>query len=740
MAEEKGIVIKILAKVDGLLGSLGEVGKESEKLSKKLGKIGSKVEKLGASMTKTFTVPIVAGFTAAVKTSADFESAMAKVYAVTQAEGTEAEQLETTIRSLAQSTKYTAKETADAAYYMGMAGWNAEQIFSGLPAVLNLATASGEDLATTSDIVTDALTAFGLKAEDAGHFTDVLAQTSRNANTNVSLLGESFKYAAPVAGALGYSIDDIALALGLMANNGIKGSQAGTTLRNIFQRMAKPTKESAKAMEQLGISLQDDTGRMYSFGEIMDQLRKSMGDLATPSAEIQVSINQLNAELEDGTISEEEYQESLEGLIGATNGAAAAEKTRLAAMIGGARAMPGLLAIVNSTEEEYNGLAQAISQSDQVASQMATTMNDTLAGQFTILISQLQELAIQVGEILMPALRSVVGWLQDMVVKLQEMDPATKEYIVHILEVVAAIGPLLLVGGKLIKGISTLVSIIGMLSNPVGIVIAAIAALTAIIMHLWHTNDSFRKHVVQVWNELKTAWNGFVEEIREALADMGISFEDIAKTIKLVWGVLWEYIGYRVKSVLDTVALVIKTALNVISGVFKFFTSALRGDWKGALQSIKDTASKIVTDIANFFVSKFGNIWDFVSGIVNKLKNAFNFSWSLPHIKLPHFRVSKGEGLLGLPKISVDWYRKAYQTPYLFTSPTVVGNKGFGDGGGSGEIVYGRDQLMRDIAAASTGDVTINVYASDGMNVNQLADKVQQRLVQLQRQRMSAYA
>lgn len=752
MAGKKAtFVIELQAKIEGFLGSLGQVGKEADKLGGKLQKIGKKVTRVGEDLTKTFTLPIAAGFTAAIKETSDFESAMAKVSAVTQASAEDTEKLEKVIRDLSQSTQYTASETADAAYYMGMAGWDAEQILAGLPAVLNLATASGEDLATTSDIVTDALTAFGLKAEDAGHFTDVLAETSRSANTNVSLLGESFQYAAPVAGALGYSVEDVALALGLMANNGVKGSQAGTSLRNVFQRMAKPTKESATAMEQLGISLQDDSGRMYSFGEVMDQLRRSMGDLATPSKEVQMQISDLNTQLEDGTISEEEYQESLESLIGAVNGTAAAEKTRLASMLGGARAMPGLLAIVNSAEEDYNGLADAIGNSEGVAQGMAETMNNTLAGQFKILVSQLQELARQFGEILLPVVKDVVAWLQGMVTKLQEMDPETKEMILKIAGIVAAIGPLLIIGGKLTTGIGglmkgggSLVKFLAALPGWVLPVAAAIGAVAAVIITLWNDSEEFRNAVTDIWNDLKETWEECTQEIVDLLNEMGFDFKDIGEVISAAWHALCDILGPVLITAFKGVVSALKNAIQLITGIVKAFLQLLKGDWKGAFQTLSQTATSILSNIFNSFRDKFEGIWNFVSKIIEKLKNIFDFDWSLPKIKLPHFNVDRygGAEVLGirLPKITVDWYKKAYDNPYLFTSPTVINGKGFGDGGGSGEIVYGRDQLMRDIAAASTGNVTINVYASEGMNVNQLADKIQARLAQVQKQRMSAYA
>ena len=195
---------------------------------------------------------------------------MSKVAAISGATGDDLKALTDKAKEMGATTKFSASESADALQYMAMAGWKTDDMLSGLEGIMNLAAASGEDLATTSDIVTDALTAFGLTAEDSTHFADILAQASANANTNVGMMGETFKYVAPVAGALGYSAEDTALAIGLMANSGIKASQAGTSLRSIMSRMAKPTKEVQNAMNKLGVSLTDSSGNMKTLNELME--------------------------------------------------------------------------------------------------------------------------------------------------------------------------------------------------------------------------------------------------------------------------------------------------------------------------------------------------------------------------------------------------------------------------------------------------------------------------------------
>jgi hypothetical protein len=234
---------------------------------------------------------------------------------------------------------------------MAMAGWKTDDMLNGLEGIMNLAAASGEELGTTSDIVTDALTAFGMSADESAHFADILAAAASNSNTNVSMMGESFKYAAHVAGALGYSAEDVAVALGLMANSGIKADQAGTSLRNMFNRMAKPTKESAAAMDRLGIELYDGEGEMFTFREIMDQLRASMSEINMPLEDYNAALDELDEQLADGTLTQKKYDAALEELNLQAFGAEGAEKARAAAMLGGTRAMSGLLAIIG---EKYN--------------------------------------------------------------------------------------------------------------------------------------------------------------------------------------------------------------------------------------------------------------------------------------------------------------------------------------------------------------------------------------------------
>lgn len=312
------------------------------------------------------------GVAESVNSFQDFESMMSQVKAISGATGQAFDDLTAKAQEMGATTKFTATESAEAFNYMAMAGWKPQQMIDGISGIMSLAAASGEDLGTTSDIVTDALTAFGLQAGDAGHFADVLAQASANANTNVSMLGESFKYVAPVADAMNYSVEDTSLALGLMANASIKGSMAGTALKTSLANMAAPTDSMAAAMDKYGISLTDSEGNMKSLRGVIDNLRGSLGGLSET------------------------------------------EQTAAASTIFGKEAMAGMLAIINASEEDYNKLSTAIGNSKDAAEGMADTMLDNLKGSFTLMQSAIEGTENAFGKRLSPYLRGIAGGITDM--------------------------------------------------------------------------------------------------------------------------------------------------------------------------------------------------------------------------------------------------------------------------------------------------------------------------------------
>lgn len=596
--------------ISGFLAGLRSAQSEADSATKNIAtKIGSNLQSAGKSITsagKTLTthvtVPIVGLGTAAVKTTSDFESAMSKVSAISGATGSDLDALNQKAQEMGAKTKFSATESAEAFTYMAMAGWKTEDMLQGIDGIMNLAAADGLDLATTSDIVTDALTAFGLSASDSGHFADVLAKASSNANTNVSMLGESFKYAAPVAGALGYSAEDTAIALGLMANAGIKGSQGGTALRGSLTRLIKPTDDAAALMEQYGLSMTNADGSMKSLGEVMNMLRDRLGGLTE------------------------------------------AEQAQVAAQIFGQEAMSGMLAIINASDSDYAKLTDAIYNADGAAQQMANTMLDNLSGQLTLLKSALEGLAIQFGEILMPYIKQFVQWLQNLVQKLQEMTPEQKEQIVKWAAFAAAIGPVLLAVGKLVTGIGNVISVFGKLktaipavkgalvavkgaiagiSAPVVAVVAVIGTLVAAFATLWKTNEEFRNKITAIWNQIKGTFDKLCQGIVDRLNKLGFDFENIGEVLKAIWKGFCDFLAPIFEGVFQNIANTFDTIVNVILGILDFFIAIFTGDWEGAWDAIKG----IFESIWNGIVAWFQNIGNTLLGILDVICGWFGTTW-----------------------------------------------------------------------------------------------------------------
>ena len=577
---------------------------------------GQKMETIGNSIAgagkKMMSVTTVIGGVgvAAVKTAADFDSAMSQVAAVSCATGKDFDTLRNKAREMGAKTKFSATEAAEAMNYMAMAGWKTEDMLDGIEGVMNLAAASGEDLATTSDIVTDALTAFGLSAKDSGHFADILAAASSNANTNVSMMGETFKYCAPIAGALGFSAEDTAEAIGLMANAGIKSSQAGTALRTIMNNLAGDVKISGKAIGDITIATTNADGSMRDLSDILADCRSAFGNLT-----------------------ESEKAQAAESLVGKN-------------------AMSGFLALMNAGQGDIDKLSSAIDNCDGSAEKMAMTMQNNLAGQLTILKSQLQELAISFGDILMPAIRSIVSNLQGFVDKLNGMDEGTKRTIVTIALLVASIGPLLVIIGtaiskigvamqgfvKLANGISKLKiaiqggtgvlgklgAALGDISAPVLAVVAVIAVLVAAFVHLWKTNEGFRDAIIGTWNRIKDTISGFCQGIVDRLNALGFQFTDIVDVLKTVWDGFCQVLAPIFEGVFNNIANILSTVTGVITGILDVFIGIFTGNWSQAWNGVKDIFSSIWNGISSFFT----NILNVIKGVADVVLGWFGTSWN----------------------------------------------------------------------------------------------------------------
>lgn len=608
---------------------------DSATATTKIGALGSAFQSVGSSMTKNLTVPIAGAGAAVVGVAAKFESAMSEVQAISGASGDDLQRLTDKAQEMGATTKFSASESAAALKYMAMAGWDTEAMLNGINGVMQLAAASGEDLASTSDIVTDAMTAFGLSADQSTRFADVLAQTANRSNTSVALMGETFKYVAPVAGALGYSIEDASIAIGLMANSGIKGSQAGTSLKNVLTNLAKPTDQVQMYMDRLNISMTDQAGNVKPLNQLLNEMRASFAGLTE------------------------------------------AEKAEYAAGIAGKEGMSGLLAIVNASQSDFDKLTEAINNSSGAAQNVADVMMDNLGGQLTILKSTLEGIAISFGNILLPAVKKVADALQNFLNWLNGLTDGQKELVVTIATVVAAIGPVLLIVGKLITSVTSIIKVVNLLkpafaalnaimaANPVMMVVMAIGALVAALVALYNKNEEFRAFVDTAWAQIKEVISGVVNAIVnfftvtipgaidaviawfQTLVDNIANFFTVVIPEKINELVQWftelpERIGYAIGFAIGTLAnWVVELAQKaaevgpkVIDAIVNFFSQLPGKIWDFLVQSMTNFANwivqtrekaltvgaQIIDTVVNFFTQLPGRIWNALLEAIAKVQ------------------------------------------------------------------------------------------------------------------------
>lgn len=599
----------------------------------KLAAAGEKFEKAGDSITNAGKKISVASAAvtglgvAAVKTAAEFDSAMANVAAISGATGDDLQALRDKAREMGEKTKFSASEAADAMSYMAMAGWKTGDMLSGIEGIMNLAAASGEDLAATSDIVTDALTAFGLTAEDSAHFADILAAASSNANTNVSMMGETFKYCAPVAGALGYSAEDVAEAIGLMGNAGIKSTQAGTALRTMMTKLQGELKLSGEALGEVTIQTANADGSMRELSDILADCRTAFSKMSESEA------------------------------------AAAAET------LVGKNAMSGFLALMNSAPGDIDKLRNAIDNCDGSAENMAAIMQDNLNGQITILKSQLEELAISFGEMLMPVIRKVVTAVQGFVDKLNNMDEAQRKTIITIGLVIAALGPFLVILGTVLsvvgksmkaytnaaKGIKKMTlaikngtgifgklgAAISGISAPVLAVVAVIAVLVAAFTHLWKTNDGFRENIIATWTQIKETVSNFCQGIVDRLNALGFEFSSITEVLKAVWDGFCSLLGPVFEGAFRFISDTLSTVLDALLNTVDFFIAVFSGDWEGAWEAVKN----IFSSIWNGLVSWFTTILETIKGVLDVALGWIGTSWEQVWTSVKNFFTNIWNGI-----------------------------------------------------------------------------------------------
>lgn len=589
--------------------SFGRLGQKFTDIGPKLTSVGATMKSVGRSMSMYVTAPVVAGFGLAAKKSIDFDDSMRKVKATSGATSGEFQQLRDKALEMGAKTKFSASESAEALNYMALAGWDTKDMLGGIDGVMQLAAASGEDLGAVSDIVTDSLTAFGLKAKDSGRFADVLAQTSSKANTDVRGLGEAFKYAAPVAGALGYTVEDTSIAIGLMSNAGIKGEKAGTALRTMFTNLAKPTKAMKDKMEELGISITDSNGKMLPMRDVMGQLRDKFKGLSKD------------------------------------------QQASAAATIFGKEAMSGALAVINASDEDYKKLTKSIDNSTGAAKRMSDEMEGGIGGSIRKMKSAIESMAISIGDVLAPHIRKAADFLAILADKFTKMPGWVKTGVVGLGIFAAALGPLILTTGAFTAALGSIMTTIGpvmtgitkagglmnflgtkapfaakgltlvggafkFMLGPVGLAITAIVAIGTAFVVAYKKSETFRNivHTVidPVVNALKNLWNT-AEVVFNALKNLFSG--NTLPTVDILSKIMPKATAIKVTATLMQIRQVFIDVFNAIWQFGQDIGLKLGQFWNqnGA------TIMQAVTNIWNTIVTVFTEVKNFLWPILQEL-------------------------------------------------------------------------------------------------------------------------
>lgn len=690
-------------------------GKFSDTLGKGLTTVGNQIAGVGKTLTTGLTVPIGIAAASAVKFGAEFDKGMSNVAAVSGATTEELGKMREAAISWGEKTVYTATEASDALYYMGLAGWGANESIAGLGPVLNLAAAGDLELGRTSDIVTDAMTSMKLAAgelnkdgiENTIHFTNSLAAAMSNSNTDVDQMGEAFKYVAPLAGALGYDINDLSLALGLMANVGVKASQAGTGLRQALKNLIAPTDKAQAYMDKFGVSLYDDTGKAKDMRTFMEELRGTFGDLS-------VDIYDSNGELKSAEQIMEEYGHSLP--------TTQQEKLNAIVEIFGTRALPGILGIIEQGDDKFTDLADAIDGSDAAfvkyngdimpmkealekfgdsvydttkgfeilgdAEGMAQIQMDNLQGDWIRFTSALGTSKIMILDLVKDSLRGFVQKLTQLVQWFNSLDDAQKKHILKIAAIIAAIGPLLLVFGKTVAGIgsmitgfqkmsqafnliqtgfvmfgtklknvgeafklakagftgfasqtSTLGTALAGVTAPMIAIVVVIAVLVAAFVHLWKTNEDFRNKIIGIWSGIVNKFKEAGQKITDAINSLGFNFSDLGEVIYAAWDWICNALAPILSEIFATIGRLLGGVIDIIVGVVQVICGLIKGfkdgDWSLFIEGLKSlwdgfwaiaTAPFVaVYNVLTEYLAKFGLTW---SDVWNGIKDFFVGIWN----------------------------------------------------------------------------------------------------------------
>ena len=560
--------------------------KKSNSMTTAVGKV---MQGTGAAMTKYITTPLIGVGVAAAKVGGDFEEQMSRVKAISGATGDTFEQMKQQAIDLGAKTAFSAKESAAGMENLASAGFSAQEIMKAMPGLLDLAAVSGGDVALASENTATALRGFGLEASEAGHVADVFARAAADTNAEVGDMGEALKYVAPVANSMGISLEETAAAIGIMSDAGIKGSQAGTTLRGALSRLARPTKAMQDTMDNLGVSFYDADGKMKPLKTQVELLKKAFEGL-TP----------------------EQQQNALVTLYGQES-------------------LSGMMALIDKGPDSLGKLTKSLKDSDGAADDMARTMQDNMNSSIEQMFGAFESAAIVIQKILAPSIKKVADAISGLVEKFVSAPESTQKLVVAIGAIVAAIGPLIFMIGSVIiwinrvkvafkalsessKLFSGLSKAMGLLTNPVFLVIAAVALLVVGFIYLWNTSEDFRNFWIGLWEGIKSAVSSAVEWIQNAWKSTGEWFNNLWKSIKEGADNVWTTIQEAPGKAADWIKNKWTETKEFFSSIWDGIKEAASSAWEG----IVNILTPYVIAIKNVFqpmIDFFTNLWSQIGSI-----------------------------------------------------------------------------------------------------------------------------
>lgn len=702
-----GITIEIEGDTSKLVKSLDQV-------SSKVERVGKKIEGVGKDLTRNLTVPIVTAAGVAVGKFAEVDKTMTLTNQTMGNTADEAQLLNKAMEEAASNSVFGMNDAANASLNFARAGLDATEAANALAPAMNLAAGEGGDLDTVSAGLVGTINGFGDSFDNAEHYADVFANACNNSALDVNSLSDAMSIAAPIFNAAGYSVEDAALYMGVMANAGIDANTAATSLKTGMARLVKPAKEGAEWMEKLGIEVTNADG--------------SMKDSVTIQSELHDAFS---------TLSE-------------------SEQLAAASAIFGKNQMSNWLALINTAPEEVSSLSSAL-ETEGTTAEMADAMMGGFGGSIEKLKSSVDVLMTSLGGLIAQYLTPVIEKVQGAVDAFMSLDDETKEHIIKIAGIVAAVGPVLIIIGKVVTGIGSIISVasgliaaIGALNAPIVLIIAGLTALVAAGVWVYKHWDELKEGARQLGEVFSKVWSDIKKNVTEAWENVKTKTSEAMNNIKDK--IANSQIAQAASKVWDAMKKTASDAFSSIKRAYDEHGGGLKGAVAASMEAIKQYYQAGFNFIDNLTGGKlsairdkvsnvFSSIVDHVRNAVDRIRNAFNFDWHLPHISLPHFSID-GEFSLdppSVPHFSIDWYKKAMNSAYMLNGATIFGASGghlLGGGEAGSEMIIGTNKLMQMIGQAKGGNTYNNQFVINGVDRDpqELAQEISYYLdMQLQR-------